>query len=110
MLPKINRITKKKDFETIFKLGKTAKSGFLLCRFKHNDILQNRFGFIVSKKISPKATVRNKVRRQLRNAVNSLFLEKKDHTDFLIIALSGIEKLEFSTIKEMVAILFNKIK
>lgn len=114
MLSKINRLTKKKDFEAVFKNGKSLKKYFLLFRILKNNLKESRFGFVVSKKISNKATVRNKVKRRLRSAVLGQFKKNKlpaDNwcVDLVIIALPGIEKKEFSEIREIIKDSFKKI-
>jgi len=100
MLPKINRIKKKKDFEVIFKKGKIFRSNLFVFRFLNNNLDQNRFGFIVSQKVSKKATIRNKVRRRLADVIRTEKEKFKPGIDLAIIALSGIEKKEYSEIKE----------
>jgi ribonuclease P protein component len=102
MLPKINRIKKKKDFEEIFKKGKILRSNFFIFRLTKNDLGLNRFGFVVSQKVSKKATVRNKARRRLTEAIKAEAKNVKNGTDLVIIALPGIEKKEFSEIKKAV--------
>lgn len=100
MLPKTNRIKKKKDFELIFKNGTSFKNKLFILRFIKNNSDQNRFGFIVSQKVSKKATVRNKTRRRLTEAVKARRKKIKPGKDFVLIALSGIEKKELSDIRE----------
>lgn len=114
MLPKINRLTKKKDFETVFKNGKSFKRYFLLFKILKNNLKESRFGFVVSKKISNKATIRNKVKRRLRAIVSSQFKKNessadKQCIDLIIIALPGIEKKEFSEIQEVITKVLSKI-
>lgn len=103
MLPKINRIRKKKDFEVIFKktqrIPQGLKNNLFILKTVKNNLGVNRFGFVVSKKISPKATIRNKVKRRLAEAVKSETKNIKIGTDLIIIALPGIEKKEFFEIK-----------
>ncbi len=101
MLPKINRIKKKKDFEIIFKKGASLKNNLFILRFVKNNLNQNRFGFVVSQKISKKATIRNKIRRKLTEAIKIQAKNIKTGTDSVLIALPGIEKKEFSEIKEV---------
>src|SRR5205807_729859 len=84
VLPSINRLTKKKDFESVFKKGGSVKSGFLLCKMAKNHLPQSRFGFVVSKKISNKAVVRNKVKRRLRAIVLRAFKEHKNPIDVIM--------------------------
>ena len=126
MLRKENRVTKKKDIERIFKKGKGFKEDFLILKTVKNNLNNSRFCFIVSKKISKKAVIRNKVKRILREAIKlNLKLsgfqslaggEKEDlfflssSTDNLFIALTGIEKKEFKQINEVVEKLLKKAK
>lgn len=104
MLPKANRLTKKKDFETVFNLGKGTKSDFLIYKMLKNNLSESRFGFVVSKKVSPKATVRNTVKRRLRSAVAKGLetLKSKKPSDVVIIALPSIKEKDFSEIKETI--------
>jgi ribonuclease P protein component len=102
MLPKVNRIRKKKDFETIFKNSKSFKNNLFIFKIANNSLGLNRFGFVVSQKVYKKATVRNKVRRRLMEAIKSQMGSIKNGTDLVLIALSGIEKKEFSEIREAI--------
>lgn len=67
-----------------------------------------RFGFIVSKKISKSAVVRNKIRRRLSEAIKSIIKEIKTGADVALIALPGIEKKDFSEIEKSLAVLLKK--
>ncbi len=102
MLPKKNRITKKKDFDVIFKKGKTVKNGFLICKMLRSHFLDSRFGFVVSKKISLKAIVRNRVKRRLSVAVFALAGEIKTPADIIFIALPEIKDKSFLEIEKAV--------
>lgn len=108
MLQKVNRIKKKKDFELIFKKGKSFKKNFLILRTTSNKLEVKRFGFIVSQKVSKKAVVRNLIRRRLSEAVKVDFNNVEDGVDCVFIALSGITKEDFSSIKNNVKNLLEK--
>ena len=100
MLSKINRVRKKKDFEAIFAKNKVFKNKFLSLRVAKNNLPEARFGFVVSKKISQKAVVRNKIRRRLSDIIHKNIKKIKTGTDVVFIAVPGIEKNNFSEIKE----------
>jgi len=113
VLPKTNRLTKKKDFDSVFKKGKSIKVDFLIFKILKNDLKESRFGFVVSKTISKKAVIRNKVKRRLREAVFKGLKNQVTNTakpsDIVIITLPGIEKREFLQLQEVVDKFLNKI-
>jgi len=98
MLLKINRIKKKKDFENVFKKSKSFKNNLFIFKVAKNNTRSNRFGFVVSQKVSKKATLRNKVRRRLMEIIGKI-KNIKAGVDVVLIALPGIEKKDFSEIK-----------
>ncbi|XOA42691.1 MAG: ribonuclease P protein component [Candidatus Nealsonbacteria bacterium] len=108
MLPKKNRLRKKKDFEKVFKNGKGFKEDFLILKIKKNKIKELRFGFIVSQKVSKKAVVRNKVKRRLREAIKEIAKNISKKADIVLIALPGLETKDFQTIKKTIEKLFKK--
>jgi ribonuclease P protein component len=110
MLPKINRIKRKKDFEIIFKNGLNFKDTFLVLKVFKNKSDFTRFGFIISQKVSKKAVVRNKIRRRLAEIVWSEFKEIKKGLDIVIICLPGLEKEDFSELEISVNKIFKKAK
>ena len=114
MLPKINRLTKKKDIDLVFKKGRSFKNDFLVFKTMKNHLKESRFCFIVSKKVSNKATVRNKVKRRLRSIILNNFKKNSPNSikkplDIIIIALFGIEKKEFSEVKSNIFKVFEKL-
>lgn len=110
MLPGINRIKRKKDFETIFKNAKSFKNNLFISKIVKNGLGLNRVGFVVSQKVSKKATVRNKVKRRLSEILSPKMKEITAGTDVILIALSGIEKKEFFEIKECVEMMLFKTR
>ena len=84
MLPKINRIKKKKDFEAIFKNSKTTRTNFFIFKISKNKLDINRFGFVVSQKVSKRAVVRNKVRRRLADLNSLNKTDKENKTNEII--------------------------
>jgi ribonuclease P protein component len=109
MLSKENRLKKEKDFERVFKQGKPVKAGLLFLKILKTEKDYSRIGLSVSKKISNKAVVRNKVKRRLREAVRTE-LKKNNITgyDMVIVALPGIKKASYPEIKTDVSFALQK--
>lgn len=106
MLSNQNRIKKKKDFDITFKNSKSFKNNFFIFKVAKNNLKINRFGFVISSKVSKKAVIRNKIKRRLSEIIKVEFkntsLEKKANQgmDLVIIVLPGLENKNFSEIKE----------
>jgi len=108
MLPIVNRLKKEKDFERVFKKGRSWKENFLYLKAANNSLKESRFGFAVSKKFSPKATVRNKIKRRLREIIKTNLPCLKKGADIVIIVLPGLEAGDFWELEEMVKRLLEK--
>ena len=108
MLPKENRLKKNKDFERVFKTGKGYKENFLFLKITKNNLETSRFGFIVSKKFSKKAVIRNKVKRQLRELVKARLPKIKKGIDGIILIIPNFENKDFWEIEETINKLFKK--
>jgi len=107
MLAKVTKISKKRDFDIIFKKGKSANGVFLILKFAKNNLKVNRFAFIVSKKVSQKAVIRNKIRRRLFESVKEV-KGGVENLDFVFIALPKTKDKNFSEIKTEVKKLLSK--
>ena len=103
-----NRLRNKKDFDRVFKKGKGYKQGFLFLKVLNNDLGFNRFGIIVSKKISNKAVVRNKIKRRLREILKRKTDRIKKSLDIVFLTNSGIEKQSFKDIDQEVEEILKK--
>lgn len=110
MLPKINRLRRKKDFEIVFKKGKTFKEDFLILKFFPNQKKNSRFGVIVSQKVSKKATIRNKIKRRIKASIRQKISKIKDGLDIVFLVLPGLETKDFWEIEEIINKLLKKAK
>lgn len=108
MLPKKNRLRKKKDFEEGLRNGKGFKEDFLILKTKKNKLKEIRFGFIVSQKVSKKAVVRNKIKRRFREVAKEMTKRIIENTDIILIALPGTETKDFQEIKKVIEKLLKK--
>lgn len=101
-MKKQNFLTKKKDFELVFKRGRGYRKDFLYLKVRNNDLGFSRFGIIVSKKISNKAVERNQIKRRLREAINSREQKIEKGMDIVVVALSDIKNKKFNEIDKCV--------
>lgn len=99
MLSKNNRLRHTKDIESVFKNGKTIAGKLIFLKFLKNDLNIARFGFIVSTKISKKAVIRNKIKRQLREIVRKNLANLKLDLDIIIVAKPEIIDKNYQEIK-----------
>lgn len=90
MLSKINRLKKTEDFKKIFEKGQLVKGELLDLRMASNQLKICRFGFLISLKVSKKATQRNKIRRQLNEVAGLLLSQIKAGYDLIVIAKAKI--------------------
>ena|SRR3989344_434334 len=88
-LPVKNRLSKKRDFDTVFKKGNITKGSFLFIKVANNDRKVSRFGFVISSKISGKAVVRNKLRRELSDFIRLNVNRIHTGYDIIIVIRNG---------------------
>ena len=72
MLPRNNRLTAKRDFEKIKKLGAVLTLPFFIVSYLErgeSSIRGPRFGFVVSSHLEKRASQRNRLKRRLRETV-----------------------------------------
>lgn len=110
MLPKENRLKKEREFKEVFREGSGVKDGFLFLKFKKNKLDKTKFGFIVSRKVSKKAVVRNKVKRRLREMVRKRLPRIVPGIEGVLMTRPGIEEKNFAEVEESLDRLFRKAK
>jgi ribonuclease P protein component len=110
MFSKTNRLQKKNEIDSVFKKGKSFKEGPVLLKVLKTDLENPRFAFVISHKVSKRATVRNKLRRRLKNIFQKFLGDKKISMDILVIAFPGLEKKKFGELEEMTERIFKEIK
>ena len=92
----------------IFRKGEGFKEGFLFLKHTPNRLGESRCGIIVSRKISKKATIRNKIKRRIRAVISQKLQEIKKGKDFILVALPGLETDGFCEIEETINRLLKK--
>lgn len=107
MLTSKNRLRKKNDIDGVFKKGRTAAGSFVFFKLIENFLNINRFAFIVSRKISKKAVLRNKIKRRLREVIKKNIPNLPQGFDFLIIAKPIIVNKNFREIEKDINEIFH---
>lgn len=101
------RLRRRKDFDAVFRRGRSWNNDLLVLRTLANDLDHNRFGFVTSKRVG-RAVVRNKVRRLLSEAVRGQPL--KAGWDVVISAKTSAAQANFHEINRAVIDLLAKAK
>ncbi len=106
-----HRLRLRKDFEHLFAQGKTVHSSTFSLKFINNSSTENRFAVVVSTKVSKKATVRNLIKRRLREIIRRDLLPViHGHYDIAFLTRSGIEKLSYNELRTFVSELCQKAR
>lgn len=109
MFKKEERLSKDKDFDYVFKKGKSNFSEILGIKAAPNNMDKNRFGVLVGLKISKKAVVRNRVKRRLREAIENKSAYLKKGFDIVIITRSPIKDKEVQDMESALEKGFEKL-
>lgn len=95
MLPRPNRLTRTRDFELLFAQGRFAGGAFVTLKFwrivpefqprRQLAATDLKIGILVSKKVSKRAVVRNRIKRQVREVVRLLLKENRIPIGYLLV-------------------------
>lgn len=107
MLARRLRLVKEKDFRNIFKNGKSSYTKIFRIKVLANGQEFNRYGIVISNKVSKKACERNKLKRQSRAAIKEFDIKLLPGFDLIIIASPAALNQEYKFIKsELEKLLF----
>jgi len=95
-----NRLTKKNDFDNVYKNGKASFDNLIGVKVVANHLDISRFGIVVSKKVSKSAVKRNTVKRRLRTAIKAKIENFKPGYDCVVIAQSAVVEQKYSGIED----------
>lgn len=96
MLKRESRVNLKKDFENIFKIGKYSSGQFIGFKVAKKNFSDRRYGIIISKKISKKAVIRNRLKRQIRDIIEKEDINLKQGFDSILIPRKDILNKTFA--------------
>jgi ribonuclease P protein component len=103
--PLRNRLKKQKDFEEVFTKGKTVKGSFFFCKVLQRGGGPFRYATVVSSKVSPKAVIRNRLRRRILSISQKLISPLLSGFDIVIVAQRMFEGSDESLREDVTKIL-----
>jgi ribonuclease P protein component len=109
MLNRANRLSKNKDFDKVFRAGRSSYQEVLGAKLIPNNLDYNRFGVLVGLKVNKKATVRNKIKRRIKMAIrlDEPFLKKG--YDCVIVVFPLILAKNYEEIRATLKLAFKKL-
>jgi ribonuclease P protein component len=108
MISKDQRLRTKKDFSRLFKIGRIFHSVGISLKIAKNNLPIIRFGFVISAKVTKKATKRNKIRRRLRSIVGKNLMNIKNGYDVAFLGRKEVLELSFKELEQSVVHLLGK--
>jgi ribonuclease P protein component len=106
MFKKINRLTKDKEFDNVFNPpaggGKSSFNKVTGLKVLANELKHNRFGILVSAKVSKKAVERNKIKRQIREVIKLESNKLKNGYDCVVVCLPEIANKTYKEIQQSI--------
>lgn len=110
MLPKENRLTDDYDFRRVKRLGKNHHCPlFSLTVAPRKTRGPSRFGFVVSTKIDKRATVRNRIKRLLREVVRANLTKIPDGFDLVFVVRPKIVGKNYEEVRFEVDKILSKV-
>lgn len=92
----LTSLKRRADFVNINKNGARWVTPNIVLQVRPNDGRGRRLGLTVSRRVSKKATKRNRVKRRLRAAARDLIARRgADNTDYVIIARNKMEDVSY---------------
>lgn len=109
MLPREKRIRDTRDFKRIYQKGSFFGSGLFSVNVLRGRSENTRLGIVVSKKVEPKATKRNLLKRRFRSAAVKLYDELPAGYDVVVNIKPKAGKADFAEIEKELSAAFGKV-
>jgi ribonuclease P protein component len=86
-----NRLSRSRDFDAVYRHGRSASTRFLtLYWFERDELLSDpRLGFAVPKAVG-NAVIRNRIKRQLREIVRGRLEHVPQRSDYVLVVRPGL--------------------
>ena len=93
-----------------FTNSKSLHTKSVVTKYLKNNLTSSRFGFVVSKRISKKAVVRNRIKRQLRARIEANIAEIANGYDMLCVIKRNIPEDQIEEFDEVVRLIKERIQ
>ncbi|NQV90636.1 ribonuclease P protein component [Candidatus Uhrbacteria bacterium] len=110
MLPSEYRLRHEKDIKTLFARGKSVFGIWVGMKFRKNGLETSRFAVVVGTKVSKKAVVRNRLKRQVRAIIHDRLTVITPGYDVLLFMKKEILEKDFKEIEGQVLQSLKKAK
>lgn len=110
MLAPSLRLTKKADFDRVWKQGQSFFLKELGVKKSLNGLPNSRFGFVVSTKVSKLAVTRNLLKRRLRSIIAENVELILPGLDIVVFVRPGAPKLNFDELRGLLENIFIKLR
>lgn len=109
MLKRINRLTRKRDFDNVYRHGSRLAGNYVVLRTVNNHKTTFRVGIAVPTKVNKLATIRNRHKRHIRETIKEIIARLPTGWDVIIVVNRGVkERQEWSKFREEIRTLFRK--
>jgi len=117
MLPKENRLTDDYDFRRVKRRGKSYHGPLFKLAFTRRKNVgtlpagrqASRFGFVISTKVDKRATVRNRIKRLLRQAIRERLEKIPEGLDFVLVVRPNIVGKNYEEVSAAVDQVLSKV-
>ncbi|HBK35310.1 MAG: Ribonuclease P protein component [Candidatus Uhrbacteria bacterium GW2011_GWE2_40_58] len=100
MLPKPYRLSQDKDIKTLFAHSKSVFVVTMGIKYRKNKLKNSRFAIAVGTKVSKKAVIRNKIRRQIREIIHKVLDRIVPGFDIMVLVRPSIKEKKFQEIEK----------
>lgn len=108
-LPEKNRLSSKKEIDSVFRNGKSVSGGFLFAKTAPSDKGYSRAAFVIPSKHIRLAVDRNKARRIMSEALRGRWASIPRGLDILIIVSRKVARDELEILADEINKLADKI-
>lgn len=110
MFPRTHKLTRRRDIEKLAKTGRSLRSVFFILKIIPNTLDNTRWVVIASTKVSKKAVVRNRVRRQAREIIRLNILNDSVGLDCMLVVKNTAVGASYVNLQEDLLNLYEKAK